>query len=339
MSFDQEPSKRLSDYIIGEVDSEEEAISDLSFNTEDNQKISNEDIRICTDPASPFFMRPEGEGLSNGPHSYDGFDTHINDNFSSNAHPYGFDSSQTGSVSDFGTSRFDSISDLNVNDVSSDASNVGNLPFGFTDTLPKEEIEVLSLSEDKMSRKKIRKPVLSEDERKVKPSKETTNKLVILLVAAGALLMMWYTTFAQPLATNSKQVKLGKNDGGSWDIRFTDMYQQKKIGSASEISSPIYNSTKASFHVLLSSPGDEITYNLTIKNNGTLNAKVSSIYVMPENREGDAIVYFVDGINVGDILDAGQSTNMTVTAKFNPSGMHGSEIVKNVSVIVNYVQR
>ena len=227
----------------------------------------------------------------------------------------------------------------NINDASSKIPNVGDLPIGFRNILPKEEIEVLSLSDDKIGSDNLKNHVISDDDRRVKPSKETTNKAVIALVTIGALLMMWYTFFAQPTAANSKQLQLKQNDSGSWDIRFTDMYQQRKIGTASEISAPSYSSTKASFHVSLSKPGDEITYNLTIKNNGSLNAKVSSIYVMPENNDGDSILYFVDGINVGDFLDAGKSTNMAVTAKFNSNGSPVSGVVKSVSVIINYVQR
>ena len=329
--FNQRPNKKLSDYIIEDEESEG-IISDLPFNTEDDQEISTKDIRICTDPASPFFMEPEGDGINLS----DGFGSDVNNSMFDGSSSNGFNSNMNGSMLDGRSSNgFNS----NINDASSKIPNVGDLPIGFRNILPKEEIEVLSLSDDKIGSDNLKNHVISDDDRRVKPSKETTNKAVIALVTIGALLMMWYTFFAQPTASNSKQLQLKQNDSGSWDIRFTDMYQQRKIGTASEISAPSYSSTKASFHVSLSKPGDEITYNLTIKNNGSLNAKVSSIYVMPENNDGDSILYFVDGINVGDFLDAGKSTNMAVTAKFNSNGSPVSGVVKSVSVIINYVQR
>ena len=329
--FNQMPNKNLSDYIIEDEESEG-IISDLPFNTEDDQEISTKDIRICTDPASPFFMEPEGDGINLS----DGFGSDVNNSMFDGRSSNGFNSNVNGSMLDGRSSNgFNS----NINDASSKIPNVGDLPIGFRNILPKEEIEVLSLSDDKIGSDNLKNHVISDDDRRVKPSKETTNKAVIALVTIGALLMMWYTFFAQPTASNSKQLQLKQNDSGSWDIRFTDMYQQRKIGTASEISAPSYSSTKASFHVSLSKPGDEITYNLTIKNNGSLNAKVSSIYVMPENNDGDSILYFVDGINVGDFLDAGKSTNMAVTAKFNSNGSPVSGVVKSVSVIINYVQR
>lgn len=277
--FDQKP-KDLSDYILDDPEIEEEVVEDISFNTKDNEEISTEDIKICTDRDGASSMK---------------------------------------------------------SDVDSDISDVYNLSTGINNTLPKEEIEVLSLSEDKISKSNLSNVNIPNDDRRVKNSKSSANKLVIILVALGALLTMWYTTFAQPLAYNAKQMKLQSNNG-SWDIRFTDMYQKRKIGEAKEISNPSYSSTKASFYISLSNPGDEITYNLTIKNAGTLNAKVLSIYIMPENRDDDPILYYVSGIAVGDELNAGESTNMTVTAKYNEN-INSSNILKNVSVIVNYVQK
>ncbi len=308
--FDQKPKRKLSDYILDDLDeknadykTEKKFLNDLPFNTEDNEEIDTRDIKICTDPAGAFFMKPEGETAS-------------------------------GLMDDGNISS--KIS--GANDVTSRFSDVDNLT-GIANTLPKEQIEVLSLAEDELAKENLSNHNSSNEDRKVKPSKTTSNKHVIALVALGALFMMWYTTFAQPLAFNVKQKQIGHSNDGIWDIRFTDMYQKRKIGDAREISSPSYMATKASFHVSLANPGDEITYNLTIKNSGTLNAKVAGIHIMPENKADDAILYYVNDISVGDFLDAGQSTNMTVIAKFNENATVNSKQVKNVSVIINYIQR
>lgn len=351
--FDHKPKKNLSDYIL---DDEEEAIEDLSFNTKDNDKINTEDIRICTDPASPFFMRPEGEGTLSGD-----LPSGIYDGGSSRSGR--FNKSEVSSKTRIG----DSLSDLE------------DFSLGIGNTLPKKEIEVLSLSDEEIAHKNLKNQEKHNEKRHIKPSNETTNKYVVALVIIGSLLMIGYSTFIQSIALNNRQKQLSDNsmkqnennnsnnnsnnsnksdnkqeakginilnynkqtkeNTGSWDIRFTDMYEKSKIGTAKEISAPTYNSTKASFHVSLASPGDEITYDLTIKNFGTLNAKISSIYVIPENKDDDVIFYYVDGIEIGDVLDAGQSTNMTVTAKFNENVSSIPNIVKTVAVIINYVQR
>ena len=164
-------------------------------------------------------------------------------------------------------------------------------------------------------------------------SKQSTNKIVIALVAVAAFLIMWYATFAQPLAFNVRQA-----DDGAWNIGFTDMQVDDIIGGAKELSKPSFTSTKANFYISLSGPGDKIVYDLTIKNSGTLNAKVDSIYIVPENKPDDNIIYSVGGINLGDELDAGESVHMTVTAMYNRSVNNNESVRKDMSVIINYKQ-
>lgn len=390
--FDQEPKSNISNYILDDT-YDEEVINDLPFNTKDNDVISKEDIKICTDStgalyseldncqsdllddmpfntidgqeidrkdvaicddlAGIFFMKPDGDEVFSRGNIPSGIND-LNDARSkigngdvlSRSRNISGTSSRFSRIND-GASKISDISNLSgvgsrashsVTDFSHKVGNPSDIPFGVRSTLPKEEVEILSLF-DEQDKEKLKKRDFSDSDRHVKNSKNTNNKYVILLVSLGALLMMWYTTFAQPLGFNNAQKQVSESPYVSWDIKFTDMYQKRKVGSAKEISSPSYSSTKANFHVSLSNPGDEITYNLTIKNAGTLNAKISSIYVLPENSPEDAILYHVDGIKVGDYLDAGQSTNMTVTAKFNENSTVGNKNIKSVSVIINYVQR
>ena len=194
-----------------------------------------------------------------------------------------------------------------------------------------ENIEVLELWEPHADEIKDAK------DRHVKMSKKSTHKIVISLVIVGLLLTMWYAVFAQPLAFNTKQT----NDDGSWNIGFTDMQISDIVGGAKELGKPSFTSTKANFYISLTGPGDKIVYDLTIKNSGTFNAKVDSIYIVPENKPDDYIIYSVGGISLGDELDAGESTHMTVTAMYNRN-VKGTEFTdgvrKDMSVIVNYKQ-
>lgn len=192
-----------------------------------------------------------------------------------------------------------------------------------------EDIEVLELWEPHADE------ITDAKDRHIKMSKKSTNRIVIALVLVGALLTMWYAVFAQPLAFNARQA----SDDGSWNIGFTDMYVDDIVGGAKELGKPSFTSTKANFYISLTGPGDKIVYDLTIKNSGTFNAKVESIYVVPENKPGDQIIYSVGGINLGDELKAGESTHMTVTAMYNRSATTSLESVrKDMSVIVNYAQ-
>ncbi len=190
-----------------------------------------------------------------------------------------------------------------------------------------ENIEVLELWEPHAEE------ITDAKDRHIKMSKQSTNRIVIALVAVAAFLIIWYATFAQPLAFNVRQA-----DDGACNIGFTDMQVDDIIGGAKELSKPSFTSTKANFYISLSGPGDKIVYDLTIKNSGTLNAKVDSIYIVPENKPDDNIIYSVGGINLGDELDAGESVHMTVTAMYNRSVNNNESVRKDMSVIINYKQ-
>ncbi len=189
-----------------------------------------------------------------------------------------------------------------------------------------DEIEVLEIWEPKADE------IIDAKDRHIKMSKQSTNRIVITLVALAAFLIMWYSTFAQPLAFNARTAETG-----SWDIRFTDMYVDKVVGFAKELTKPSYTAQTATFSVSLTAPGDSITYDLTITNNGNLDVKVESIYIIPEDKNDDTILYSVDKIHVGDELDAGESTHMTVSATYNKTTAQ-EKVSSSVTVLINYEQ-
>ncbi|MDD6323519.1 MAG: hypothetical protein PUA73_02795 [Bacilli bacterium] len=191
-----------------------------------------------------------------------------------------------------------------------------------------DDIEVLEVWEPHADK------ITSAKDRHIKMSQKSVNRIVIALVTIGAFLVMWYSIFAQPLAFNNRQMKTG-----AWNISFVDMKLESKIGGARELSHPDYTSTKASFYVSLTGKGDKIVYELTIKNSGTIDAMVDGIYIIPENKPSDQIIYSVGGINLGDELKAGQSTKMTVTAMYNNGTSTIGTVRKDMSVIINYKQK
>ena len=192
-----------------------------------------------------------------------------------------------------------------------------------------DEIETLELWEPHADEIKEAK------DRHIKMSKQSTNKIVIILVAIGAVLIVWYATFAQPLGFNARQQAA---DSGAWNIGLINMEINDIVGGAKELGKPSFTSNKANFYISLSGPGDKIVYNLTIKNSGTMDAKVDSIYIIPENKPDDQIIYSVGGISLGDELKAGESVDMTVTAMYNRSASSATDVRKDMSVIINYAQ-
>lgn len=130
------------------------------------------------------------------------------------------------------------------------------------------------------------------------------------------------------------------SDSQRWNVGFVNMTLSERIGFAREVNAPSYTSTRANFHVSLVELGDEISYNIDIKNSGTIDAKVADITIYPITDIDDQISFVFSGLEVGDELDAGDTTTVSVNIKYNPQ-YTGSE--ENTSqdflVLISYVQK
>ena len=193
-----------------------------------------------------------------------------------------------------------------------------------------DEIEVLSLDDDDRNNFNFNK--LSSEDRQIK-SESKLRKILLLIFVIGAFLMVFYAVFAQPISHDLKQTS-----NNLLDIGFVDMYQKSIYGDARELGKSTFSRKKANFYVSLTNPGDEITYSLIIENSSKINAKVSKITIDPINKDDDLILYYVDGINVGDELGSGKKIEMTVTAKYNKL-VSGQISSKSVNVIIDYEQK
>ncbi len=191
-----------------------------------------------------------------------------------------------------------------------------------------DEIEVLDIWEPHADE------ITDAKDRHIKFSKKTTNRIVIVLVALGALLLMWYSTFAQPLASNNQQYK----DEHIY-IGFTNTEILSIVGSAKEVNKPdISARDEANFYVSLSNIGDKIVYDLTIENRGNMDAKVDDIRMEPENKDGDAILYYLSGIKEGDVLPKGSIVHVQLTVTYQNAVQVAGVVRKDLTVNIDYVQ-
>ncbi len=155
---------------------------------------------------------------------------------------------------------------------------------------------------------------------------------ILLGVVVVATLVVGYAVFAAPLS--------GDNITGSannWNIGFIDAKKVAVNGQATETSEVVYNANSATFNISFAGPGDSITYDFAIKNNGLLDAKVDSIHILPSNKIDDVALFEVKGLEVGDELDAGEVTHMQVIATYNSNYQDvAKNVSKGVTVVVNY---
>ncbi|MBR3229974.1 MAG: hypothetical protein IKF91_04020 [Bacilli bacterium] len=242
----------------------------------------------------------------------------------------------------------------------------------------KDDEEVLDINETVDSKDLLFYHKLRKRDKKIKNSESYNNYTILYVVSLVALFVIWFTAFAQPLAynnrlllfnnkkdnnysnnekdksqnnndntkTNTNNTPAERNSGVRkssnfmWDVGFVNMDLSSKVGQAVEVISPSFTKTRANFHVSLVEPGDEISYNIDIKNSGTIDAKVSDIIINPITEIDDPILFVFSGIEVGDELDAGKTTTVSVNVKYNPNYTGPKDkLSQDFVVYINYVQK
>lgn len=139
------------------------------------------------------------------------------------------------------------------------------------------------------------------------------SSLIMVLVAVVLVMAIGYAAFAQALTINGTAEITSK-----WDVHIEDIAVNHEILDGKNVSATVGDDKlSATFQAELVSPGSGVTYNVTVKNAGTLNAKLDTITFDADNN--DAIQYSYEGISQNDVINADGSKTFTVTVKFNES--------------------
>lgn len=175
---------------------------------------------------------------------------------------------------------------------------------------------------------------------------ETKNKNALIggLLAVVFVMAVGYAAFATTLNINGTA-----NITSSWDVHIENIAVATDgikgtasdvvyaAGTAEDGTRVIPNSDNkpsldAQFKATLVAPGDSVTYDVTVKNGGTLPAKLSAIEftqtegndAIADTTEGSTItdtrtiIYTYTGIAQDDTLAAGASKTFQVTVTYNP---------------------
>ena len=145
----------------------------------------------------------------------------------------------------------------------------------------------------------------------MKLDKRQKNHLLIGLCTIVLVMAVGYAAFAQRLNINGTA-----NVTSTWNVLITDIKKKKKSGGNSA-SAPTHTNTTATFSSTLTKPGDYITYEVTVENQGTIDAILKTITKTDANN--NAIVFTVDGIAENDALNAGATTTFTVKVEYSNS--------------------
>ena len=161
-----------------------------------------------------------------------------------------------------------------------------------------------------------------------------TNKNIIIIVLIIVIITMSvaYSEFATQLKINGETEITGE-----WDVKITSIIA-KDISLGCDAGKPEFTNTTAKFDAKLQKPGDKITYEITIKNEGTIDAILDSeSYTSDEENGSPAIIY--SNTNPSSTLKAGTETTFTVTVTYNENITEVPEIkTKIFTAIIEYVQ-
>ena len=106
------------------------------------------------------------------------------------------------------------------------------------------------------------------------------------------------------------------NMRGTWDIKITDISEASRTGRADPGTPTISSSgVSASFEANLWMPGDSITYNITVNNNGNIDAALKELVPSVEN--GVQQVKFSNNAVQGKVLRQNESYTFQVSVVFD----------------------
>lgn len=156
------------------------------------------------------------------------------------------------------------------------------------------------------------------------------NIIIGTLLAAILIMAVGYALLSQSLTINGTA-----NITSNWDVKITNITEGTPTGSATNVSPATFTGTSATFNVNLVKPGDKMVYQITVSNEGTLNAKLTGMTVSPESEADTGIYYRVSGVeqNVTK-LDAGQTNTVTVEVGWVATDT-STPTVKTVPLTVN----
>lgn len=163
------------------------------------------------------------------------------------------------------------------------------------------------------------------------------NKLLVAAVLLVGVASVAYAALAQTLTINGTGTL-----NGTWDVQIISITRTDTGGGANEISTPSFSATTATFDVGFTTPGNYATYDVVMKNLGSIPAKVSSVpdlTTINAAQPVDVKFSVVSGPAVNTVLNQNDTATATVKAEWLSSATGTSATLsKTASYVYNFVQ-
>ena len=165
--------------------------------------------------------------------------------------------------------------------------------------------------------------------------KDKKNILICALLLTIMVMAVGYAAFSQTLNIGGTA-----SIAGAWDVKITGIDSQLGGTAKNATDTPTFTATTATFNVELMKPGDTATYTITVENNGSIDAKLSSITLTPQADGSEAIVYeIVEQPAKDSILKADESTTVVIKITYDADTEELPEVTKKTFTgVLEYVQ-
>lgn len=156
--------------------------------------------------------------------------------------------------------------------------------------------------------------------------------LILLLVIVG--MAVGYAALSQALVINGTA-----NITTEWKILFTNIEEGTFVGAESK-TSPSYTATTATFDVNLLYPGASAQYIVTVANQGSIDAKITSVDgIETANAAAPTDITYKIDAKPDDILASGATKTYIVTVSWNADSETIPETkTKTATITLNYEQ-
>ena len=159
------------------------------------------------------------------------------------------------------------------------------------------------------------------------------NYMIVGLCAILVIMVVGYAAFQSQL-----QISGTSNISSNFLVRITDIQVSNIVGGAQDKEGvTTHTDTTATFGTTLQNPRDSITYDITIENQGTIDAVLKTI--SKTDTSNSAILFETSGVFEGDALNVGEIAKMQVTVTYNPEvTSQPSDLNSDLKVELGYEQ-
>lgn len=164
-------------------------------------------------------------------------------------------------------------------------------------------------------------------------SKRKKNNIIIGSLLAVVLLMaVGYAAFSTVL-----NIQGTGSISSSWNIKITNVEVSNIVGEASDAEGTTWEDLTATINSNLVSPGDSITYDVTIRNDGTLDAVLTDINL--SESINPAISFSTSNLTEGTELGAGEEAILKVTVTYNDVTSQPENTTASLDMTLTYEQK